>query len=57
MTFSALQHMVIYDILASPLWHCWLVIRKSIRPVKMSDEVLSWLSLWSEVQMVCIWSS
>jgi len=52
--------MVIYDILASPLWHCWLGIRKSIRPVKMSDEVLSWLSLWSEVQMVqmvCIWSS
>jgi len=24
---------------------------------KLSDEVLAWLSVWSEVQMVCIWSS
>jgi len=24
---------------------------------KMSDEVLVWLSVWSEVQIVCIWSS
>jgi len=24
---------------------------------KMSDEVLAWLSVWSEVQMICIWSS
>jgi len=23
----------------------------------MSDEVLMWLSVWSEVQMICIWSS
>jgi len=23
----------------------------------LSDEVLVWLSVWSEVQMVCIWSS
>jgi len=23
----------------------------------MSDEVLVWLSLWREVQIVCIWSS
>jgi len=23
----------------------------------MSDEVLMWLSIWSEVQMICIWSS
>ena len=26
-------------------------------PVKMSDEVSVWLSVWSEVQMVCMWSS
>ena len=26
-------------------------------PVKMSDELLAWLSVWSEVQMICIWSS
>jgi len=32
----------------------WLGVRKSVRPVKMSDEVLVWLSVWSEVQMVCI---
>jgi len=31
-----------------------LGVRKSIRP---SDEVLVWLSVWSEVQIVCIWSS
>ena len=24
---------------------------------KPSDEVLVWLSVWSEVQMICIWSS
>ena len=24
---------------------------------KLSDEVLVWLSGWSEVQIVCIWSS
>jgi len=23
----------------------------------MSDVVLAWLSVWSEVQMICIWSS
>ena len=22
----------------------------------LSDEVLAWLSVWSEVQMICIWS-
>jgi len=24
---------------------------------KLIDEVLAWLSAWSEVQMICIWSS
>ena len=24
---------------------------------KLSDEVLVWLSVWSEVQIVCIWSN
>ena len=24
---------------------------------KLSDELLVWLSVWSEVQMTCIWSS
>jgi len=32
--------------------------RRSIRPVKkLSGEVLAWLSVWSKVQMICIWSS
>ena len=24
---------------------------------KLSDEVFVWLSVWSEVQIICIWSS
>jgi len=40
------------------LWCFGLGIRKSIRPVKkLSNEVLVWLSVCSEVQMICIWSS
>jgi len=31
--------------------------KKSTRPVKMSDEVLVWLSVWGEVQIVRMWSS
>jgi len=23
----------------------------------LSDEVLEWLSVWREVQMICVWSS
>ena len=41
----------------SVLWHCWLGVRKSTRSVELSDEVLVWLSVKSEVQIVCIWSS
>ena len=41
----------------SVLSHCWLGVRKSIRSVKLSDDVLVWLFVWSEVQIVCIWSS
>jgi len=40
---------------ASVLWHCWFGIRKSIRPVKIW--VMRWLSVWSKVQIVFIWSS
>jgi len=43
--------------LPSVLWHCWLVGRKGIRPVKkLSGVVLAWLSVWSEMQ-TCIWPS
>jgi len=31
--------------------------RKSAKYSSLSGEVLAWLSVWSEVQMVCIWSS
>ena len=44
----------------SVLWHCLLGVRKSIWPVKkwvMTNEVRAWLSVWSKVQMICIWSS
>ena len=32
-------------------------IIKNLRPVKMTDKVLAWLSPWSNVQMACIWCS
>ena len=36
-----------------------LVERQEEHPAvkKFNDEVLAWLSIWSEVQMTCIWSS
>jgi len=40
------------------LLHCWLGGRKSTQPVKiLSDEVLVWLSVRSEVQVTCILST
>ena len=38
------------------LCRCWLGSRKGIRPVKTEWWVLAWLSVWSEVQMICMWS-
>jgi len=43
------------------LWLCldavgWAAGRAS-GLLKLSDEVLAWLSVWSEVQLICIWSS
>jgi len=40
----------------------WMLngVRKSITNSlckKLSDEVLAWLSVWSEVQRICVWSS
>jgi len=36
-----------------------LVVRQEEHPAyqKLSDEVLAWLSFWSEVQMICMWCS
>ena len=36
-----------------------LVVQQEEHPARktLSDEVLAWLSVWSEVQMICIWSS
>ena len=53
-----LLHLYLVNIvMPSVLWCCWLGDRKSIQPVKMleGDEVLAWFSVWSEVQMTCIW--
>jgi len=50
-------YLVLYE-LPSVLWQCWLGIGKSIQPVKkFSEEVLAWLSVCREVQMICIRSS
>jgi len=39
------------------LWRCQLGARKNIRPIKIDWWLVMWLSVWSEVQIVCIWSS
>ena len=65
--YVALGHLIICVVLIGPtscsllvpssLWHCWLGGRKGIRPVKnLSDGLLAWLSVWSEMQ-TCIWPS
>jgi len=42
-------------VVTSVLRHCWLGGKKGIQPVKkLSDGVLVWLSVWSEVH-TCIW--
>ena len=41
----------------SVLWHCWLVSGRASSLQKLSDEVLVWLSVCSEVHIVCTWSS
>jgi len=49
---------IIYGVFAFSVWHCQLGVRKSIRPVKKSSvELVTWLSVRSEVQMICVWSS
>jgi len=44
---------------SSVLWHCWLNVSKSIWPVKIDwrGAVLLWLSIGSEMQMICMWFS
>jgi len=44
--------------MSSVLWHCWLGVRKSMRPVKkLNYNMLLWLSVWRKVQIICIRSS
>ena len=51
------MNVIILVFMPSVLWRCWFVGRKVIRPVKnLSGGVLTWLSVWSEVQ-TCIWPS
>ena len=55
---SSTRNIYTDSVVPSVLWCCWLGDRKSVQPVKnLSDEVLAWLSVWSEVQMTCVWSS
>jgi len=42
-------------LLPSVLWGCWMGGRKGIRPVKTESWGTAWLSVWNEVQMICIW--
>ena len=52
--------MLFYSVVFLPLvlWCCWLGGRTGIWPVKnVSGEVLAWLSVWSEVGMICMWFS
>jgi len=49
-----------YIPLASVLWRCWLGLGwQEGHPAckKLSGEVLVWLSVWSDEQTICIWSS
>jgi len=56
-TQNANYYVITFSI-SAVLRHCWLGVRKSVRSVKkLSDEVLVWLYVWSEVQTVFIWSS
>ena len=35
----------------------WFDVRKSIRPVKLSDDLLAWLFIRSQMKVRCMWSS
>jgi len=47
------QHPIAFSALTLLVWH------QEEHPAckKMSDDVLAWLSVWSKVQTICIWSS
>jgi len=52
----------VYFSLMSGIFHCYLMLlvgHQEEHPAcnKMSDGVLVWLSVWSEVQIVCVWSN
>jgi len=55
--YSVTKNNYYYCTLPSVLWRCWLGDRKGIQHVKnLSGGVLTWLSVWSEMQ-ACIWPS
>jgi len=43
--------------LGSVFWHGWLGVTEHLACEKLTDELLAWLSVWREVQMICIWST
>jgi len=55
-SYSSDQHFSTLEmIIIELLWRCCLGGGKGIRPVKkLSNGVLTWLSVWGEVQ-ICIW--
>jgi len=48
-------HTATQSTVPSVLWHCWLGVRQCPACKKLRDEVVAWLSVWSKVQMICIW--
>jgi len=42
---------------SSLLWHCWLGVRKSTRPVKYWVMTAAMVICLQQVQIICIWSS
>jgi len=52
-----LDHLLsLLPLLPSVIRHCWLCQEEHLACKKLSEEVLAWLSVWSEVQTICIWS-
>jgi len=60
-SFSVVHNLPIPQISCKSCVHCFDSVdwasEEHLVCIKLSDEVLTWLSVWSEVQMICIWSN
>ena len=52
---SSVYHCSSFSLHCCP--RCFDTVGWAVSVKNLSDEVLAWLSVWSEVQMICIWSS